>query len=93
MHQCRPAKGDVVSGAVDGNPKKQPPYVAYARFLVTMLLGCLYLLIEGAGLWSMDAAWSRRLDATQPASTPGSYASRRTQNRPLWDGPPLLTAA
>ena len=25
---------------MDGNPKKQPSYVAYARFLITMLRGC-----------------------------------------------------
>jgi hypothetical protein len=29
-----------VSGAADGNPKKQPSHVAYARFLITMLRGC-----------------------------------------------------
>lgn len=29
-----------MSGAVDGNPKKQPPHVAYARFLIAMLHGC-----------------------------------------------------
>jgi hypothetical protein len=37
---CRPAKGDAISDAADANPKKQPPYVAYARFLITMLHGC-----------------------------------------------------
>jgi hypothetical protein len=36
----RPAKGAAVIGALDANPKKQPPHVAYARFLITMLQGC-----------------------------------------------------
>jgi uncharacterized membrane protein YphA (DoxX/SURF4 family) len=31
-----------------------------ARADFTMLLGCLYLLIEGAGVWSLDAMVSRR---------------------------------
>jgi putative oxidoreductase len=31
-----------------------------ARADLTMLLGCLYLLIEGAGRWSLDAALARR---------------------------------
>ncbi len=29
-----------------------------ARTDLVMLLGCLYLLFEGAGLWSIDARWS-----------------------------------
>jgi putative oxidoreductase len=31
-----------------------------ARADFTILLGCLYLLIEGAGMWSLDAMLSRR---------------------------------
>lgn len=31
-----------------------------ARADLTMLLGCLYLLIEGAGHWSLDALLARR---------------------------------
>jgi uncharacterized membrane protein YphA (DoxX/SURF4 family) len=30
-----------------------------------MLLGCLYLLIEGAGAWSLDAVLSRPRAAVQ----------------------------
>lgn len=31
-----------------------------ARTDIAMLLGALFLLIVGAGAWSLDAAWSRR---------------------------------
>lgn len=51
-----------------------------ARADLTMLLGSLYLLVEGAGIWSADAAWVRRL---QSAPIPGSNTSRRVQNRPF----------
>jgi uncharacterized membrane protein YphA (DoxX/SURF4 family) len=36
-----------------------------ARPDLTMLLGCLYLLIEGAGAWSLDAVLSRPRAAVQ----------------------------
>ena len=35
-----------------------------ARAGLTMLLGCVYLLIEGAGQWSIDAALTRQASAT-----------------------------
>lgn len=37
-----------------------------ARDDFTMLLGCLYLLIEGGGAWSLDAALANRRLAAQP---------------------------
>jgi uncharacterized membrane protein YphA (DoxX/SURF4 family) len=35
-----------------------------ARADLTMLLGCVYLLIEGAGQWSIDAGLTRRASTT-----------------------------
>lgn len=34
-----------------------------ARNDLTMLLGCLYLLVVGSGAWSLDGEWLRRREA------------------------------
>ena len=33
---------------------------------ITMLMGLIFLLIVGAGPWSLDALWSRRPPASPP---------------------------
>ncbi len=40
-----------------------------ARNDFCMLLGCLYLLKEGAGQWSVDAWLARRIDSTSSSGT------------------------
>src|SRR5512132_890262 len=51
-----------------------------ARADFTMLLGCLYLLIEGGGRWSVDAA----LADQRRRATPGKAAGATSRSQPFW---------
>jgi putative oxidoreductase len=60
-----------------------------ARLDVTMLASCVFLVVVGAGLWSLDAALSRRRwegrlmsDPRVAGETPASGRSARTHTHP-----------